>query len=76
MRLAPAVRRSGNIFSGLAGAAVTADEKCRRLAILGNVMTELNRANTEKRPDLDLHGAAAGLTEHNLPDDSPPAAPK
>ena len=67
---------SGNIFSGLAGSAVTADAQCRRVAIVGNVMTELNRATTEKRPGLDLRGAAAVITEQNIPDDSPPAATK
>ena len=64
---------SGNIFSGLAGPAVQADQRCRRIALVGNVMTELSRAAPEKRPGFDMRGAADVLSEHNIAEDSPAA---
>ncbi len=57
---------SGNVFSGLKQQAVKADGKCRRIAITGNVMTDLNRGGTEKRPALDLGGAAETVIADNV----------
>ena len=57
---------SGNLFSGLEEQAVLADENCRRLAITGNVIVDVNRKNSGKLPALDLHGAKQSIVEHNI----------
>jgi len=44
---------SGNVFSGLAGPAIQTDPQCRRIAVSGNVLTDLDREGGEKRPGLD-----------------------
>jgi len=62
---------AGNVFSGLSGPAVQADPKCRRIAVTGNVLAELNQAAEGKRPGLDLGGAASVVNEHNLPEELP-----
>jgi len=56
---------SGNIFTGMQQGAVRADKQCRRIAITGNVMADLNRGDTAKRPPLDLGGAQA-VVGHNV----------
>ena len=56
---------SGNVFAGLNCQAVEADAACRRIAVTGNVMTDLNRRTDEKRPALDLGGAQQTIVEHN-----------
>ena len=65
---------SGNIFAGLAEEAVRADDQCRRVAVTGNVMTDLGRASPQKKPALDLR-AKEIVVENNLPDTAPPPKP-
>lgn len=67
---------SGNLFAGLAGEAVKADARCRRIAMTGNVLADLNRASPAKKPGLDLPAQGVVL-EANVPDEGPPpASPK
>ncbi len=56
---------SGNVFTGLNCQAIEADAKCRRINITGNVMADLNRKTTEKRPALDLNEPQDTIVEHN-----------
>lgn len=63
---------SGNLFAGLASEAVKADARCRRIAMTGNVLADLNRASPEKKPGLDLPAQGVVL-EANVPDEGPPA---
>jgi nitrous oxidase accessory protein NosD len=65
----------GNIFTGLTGPAVRADEQCRRLAITDNVMNDLNRSGAEKHPGLDLRGASATVSENNIREENARPAP-
>jgi hypothetical protein len=58
-------------------AAVEADAQCRRIAITGNVMADLNRKTDEKRPALDLRGAQQMIVEHNsIAEPPPPTSPE
>ncbi len=67
---------AGNIFAGLASEAVRADARCGRIAMTGNVLTDLWRAGPEKKPGIALP-AQGVLLENNLPDQGPLApAPK
>ncbi len=61
---------SANVFAGLAGPAIQADAKCRRIAVTGNVMTDLHRAaeGKPKSPDIDLGKSSETVVEHNLGD--------
>lgn len=43
---------SGNTFTGLAGPAIVADAKCQRLAVTGNIMSDLYRKAKESGPAL------------------------
>ena len=65
----------GNVFSGLNCQAIEADEKCRRIIITNNVMTDLNRRTEEKRPALDLRGAQDTIIEHNSIAEQPKTTP-
>ncbi len=64
---------SGNLFSGLDGAAVEADAKCRRLNLTGNTCVGVSRSTSGKTPALNLHGAAECVNQNNLvtPGDEP-----
>lgn len=62
---------SGNLFAGLAGEAVRADARCRRLAITGNVLTDLCRASPKRKAGLALP-PKGNLVENNVPDEGPP----
>ena len=64
---------SGNVFSGLENQAVAADAKCQRIAIVGNVATDVNRKSPRATPAFDLAGAKDSILEHNLV--GPPAPP-
>ena len=57
---------SGNLFSGLAQQAVRSEGKCRRLAITGNILIDMNRASEEKLPALNLGQVEDCLIENNL----------
>lgn len=57
---------SGNLFAGLAGAAVQTGGKCQRLAVTGNVLTDLHRQSKARQPALELGGAAEALVEDNV----------
>lgn len=57
---------SGNVFSGLEGPAITADAKCRRLAITGNIVVDVNRRNGGKSPGLDIEKAQESICQLNI----------
>ena len=48
---------TGNVFSGLADAAVITHDACRRILIQGNVITDVSRAQPDKRPAMILGGS-------------------
>jgi hypothetical protein len=56
---------TGNVFSGLADAAVIAHDECRRILIEGNVMTDLSRAEPGKRPAMIL-GSSDVVEQGNI----------
>jgi len=56
---------SGNIFTGLHEQAISATGRCQRLAITGNVMSDLNRGGGARRPPLDLEDAPHSVIGHN-----------
>lgn len=60
---------SGNTFTGLTGAAITADDACQRLVITGNNATDLYRTQEGKGPAFDVAAAKESLVENNLADD-------
>jgi nitrous oxidase accessory protein NosD len=60
---------SGNIFTGLQGAAVRASENCQRIAVAGNVMADLHIAAKGAggpRLALQLGGARQAVVGHNV----------
>ncbi len=57
---------SGNVFSGLEEQAVKADEKCRRLAVTGNVVIGVNRKSAGEGPAIDVGGDAQTINQHNV----------
>ncbi len=57
---------SGNVFSGLEQQAVRADERCRRLAVTGNVVVGVNRKSSGRLPALDLGGAKDSICQQNV----------
>lgn len=57
---------SGNVFSGLSTPAVTAQGGCRRLAITGNVIVEVNRGQAEGSEALQLGDAAEVVSANNI----------
>ncbi len=57
---------SGNVFSGLEGAAVRADERCVRINIRGNSVVGVQRSNSGRLPAVDLGGAADCVVKDNL----------
>ncbi|NUQ64969.1 MAG: hypothetical protein HUU20_21100, partial [Pirellulales bacterium] len=67
---------AGNIFSGLNTQALSADDKSKRIAFTGNLVTEANRNSEEKRPPLGLGGAGQSLIEGNLLEQPPEAKPQ
>ena len=56
---------SGNVFGGLSGEAVKADEKCSRISVTGNVMTDLGRRATGPKTAIDLGGAKESTVKDN-----------
>jgi len=56
---------TGNVFSGLADAAVITHDACRRILIEGNVMTDVSRAQPGKRPAMIL-GTSDVVEQGNL----------
>jgi parallel beta-helix repeat protein len=56
---------SGNIFSGLARHAIEANDACQRIAIVGNVMSDLGRKSTDRVPALNLGKARETVVENN-----------
>lgn len=56
---------SGNIFTGLTHAAVTTEGDCRRVAISGNVMADLYRAQAGNGPAFDLRNTDGAIVGPN-----------
>ena len=56
---------SGNVFTGLAEQAVKAEGECKRIVVVGNVMSDLSRAAPGKHAALDL-AAAEAVVENNV----------
>ncbi len=57
---------AGNTFTGMQQQAVAAEAHCRRIAVTGNLLVDLDRAGGEKCPPIDLKGAEDSLVEQNL----------
>ena len=57
---------TGNTFTGLQDQAVRAEGKCRRLVVVGNVISDLPKGDPKGRPAVDLSGAQETLMENNL----------
>jgi hypothetical protein len=57
---------SGNVFAGLIREAVKTQGDCRRIALAGNVTSDLGRMRSEQLPAFDLRGARELLVGHNL----------
>jgi parallel beta-helix repeat protein len=57
---------SGNVFSGLDENAVQTDGKCRRIAVTGNVMVDLNRRSQKKLPAINLGETKETVVENNI----------
>ncbi len=57
---------SGNLFSGLSHEAVRADADCRRIAVTGNVVVDVNRAVEQPTPALDLGEAQETVCADNI----------
>jgi len=57
---------SGNVFSGLDGQAVAACAKCKRLVITGNVVVDVKRGDTPRKPPLDVAAAKDSIVEQNI----------
>ncbi len=60
---------AGNIFTGLQGAAVETSGECRRIAVTGNVMSDLHVAAPKKKralPAFDLSAAANSIAADNV----------
>jgi len=56
---------SGNVFGGLFGEAVKADEKCSRISVTGNIMTDLGRRAPNHKTAIDLGGAKESVAKDN-----------
>jgi len=63
----------GNVFTGMRQQAVQGDEKCRRIAISGNVTADRNRHTEKQPPAWDLGKAKEVVGGHNSTADDPPA---
>lgn len=60
---------SGNLFSGLANQAVEADEKCRRILIMGNIVTGVNAsAEAAGKPAVEIRATEGVEMGTNLLD--------
>jgi parallel beta-helix repeat protein len=57
---------SGNIFSGMAGGAISTEGECRRIVTTSNIMTDLNRHSEKKLPAADLGNAQETVTADNI----------
>jgi parallel beta-helix repeat protein len=57
---------SGNTFSGLEGAAVTARSASRRIMVVANLMTDLNRETNGRGPALLLDQVEGAVIENNM----------
>ena len=57
---------SGNVFGGLFGEAVRADEKCSRISVTGNIMTDLGRRSPDHKIAIDLGGAIESVAKDNI----------
>lgn len=56
---------SGNVFGGLLGEAVKANDSCRRIFVTGNMMTDLGRRVTGAKTAIDLGGAKESIVKDN-----------
>lgn len=57
---------TGNSFTGLSTSAVVADEKCQRLAIVGNVIADVGAGSETKVPATNLSKASGVVLEQNV----------
>ncbi len=57
---------SGNLFSGLDGPAVTANENCSRLAVTGNVITAVQQKGGGRGPALKVQDARDSINLQNV----------
>ena len=57
---------SGNIFTGMAGGAISTEGECRRIVTTSNIMTDLNRHAEKKLPAADLGSAQETVTAENI----------
>ncbi|MCX7826806.1 MAG: right-handed parallel beta-helix repeat-containing protein [Verrucomicrobiae bacterium] len=57
---------SGNTFSGLDGPAVWTEGECRRLLISNNIVTDVGRRQTEKKPAIDIGEAKESVVKDNI----------
>ncbi len=57
---------SGNGFAGLDAEAVAADDKCRRIVIVANVIVDVQRGDAPRKPPLDVAAAKESIVEQNI----------
>lgn len=57
---------SGNSFSGLDGQAIWTGGECRRLLISNNVITDIGRRQTKKKPAVDISKAKESFVKDNV----------
>ena len=57
---------SGNIFTGMAGGAISTEGECSRIVTTSNIMTDLNRHNEKKLPAADLGNVKDPVTADNI----------
>ena len=57
---------SGNIFTGMAGGAISTEGECRRIVTTSNIMADLNRHSEKKLPAADLGNAQETVTADNI----------
>ena len=56
----------GNIFTGMAGGAISTEGECRRIVTTSNIMTDLNRHAKKKLPAADLGRVQEAVTVDNI----------
>ena len=57
---------SGNIFTGMAGGAISTEGQCNRIVTTSNIMTDLNRHSRKKLPAADLGNVPETITADNI----------
>ena len=56
---------SGNVFGGLSGEAIKADQACSRILVTGNIMTDLGRHAEGARTAMDLSRVKESIVKDN-----------